>query len=196
MKTKKSFVFNILSYLLLIAGVYFDFWGIASTLFYFVIEATINCGIAGYWFKRTPSSHAGISGAIGGALGGAALTTLFTFYLTVMSNEMHFDPLNDSPKIIQFLWFIIQVTWPLIIVKSITSYIEYKGANSKEIEEHSWNIGIHSIMSTFLSFAITLIVLSCIEINHTAIVIASLLVSRIIFDLYLYRAVLGLKLKR
>lgn len=194
MKTKKSFILNIFSYLLLIVGVYLEFWGIAPTLFYFVIEATISCGIAGYWFKRTPASHAGISGAIGGGFGGATLTILFTFYLSSISNDFQFDPLNDTPRILQFLSNMIQLAWPLIILKAITTYIDYRDTDWREIELQSWNIAIHSIMSIFLSFAITVIILSSIEINHSATVIGSLLISRVIFDIYLYRTVLGLQL--
>lgn len=196
MKTKRRFLFNVLSYIILALGVTLGYWGISTTLFYFVIEASISRGIAAYWFKQRGRKRIGIKGALSRGIGVGLITLNFVFILTTLAGESHFSKDPDQSPRLDFFISMLVLTWPLIVYKTITTYLLLKDADKVQIEKTAWEEAIHSIMSIFIAFVLTLIFLRLIDINHKLVIICTLIIGRILFDVYLFRTVLGLKIKK
>jgi len=164
-------------------------------LFYFAIDASIYAGIGGYWYRPSRKKvKAGYPAALAAGFGALLMTSQFAYFLSRMAGEHYILIQNSERPQFDLFVAVIVTSWPLFIYKAIMVYLTFRKMDRKTIETESWENAIHSIMSVFLSFAITLFVLSLIEINHSATVISSLLISRVIFDIYLYRTVLGLQL--
>jgi hypothetical protein len=196
MRSKQKFWLNLLSYLALFIGVLYEYWGIATTLFYFVIESSINCGIAAYWFKRDGKKKAGIIGSLAGGFGAAILTLNFAYMLSFIAKDVSFDIANhDSPRLAFFIEMLIY-TWPLIIYKGVSSYLIFRKLDKIETEKQAWSEAIHSIMSIFIAFGLTIVMVKVAKIDRNIIVLSAILIARILFDLYLYREILGMKVKK
>ena len=196
MKSKQRFWLNILSYLILIGGVATGYWGISTTLFYFVIEAIISCSLAGYWFKKRGKKPAGIPGAIGAGIGAAMLTTMFTFYLCLFANELSYEIYaSESPRLAFFIEMII-LAWPLIIYKGITTYLALKPLDEKQLENDVWNEAIQSVMTIFFTFILTIFLIKLQVFSNALLIIICVLIAKIVFDLYLHREILGLSVAK
>ena len=196
MKSKIHFYFNVLGYLALSIGCILGYWGVATALFYFVIEIGVNSVVTAFVWKVDGKKKRTFPILLAGGVM-VYLGAIFATFLAVFAGEKDFfyvdwiDP--ETKPYVKFLIVMSVKTYPLIIYRSAIAIYEVWKLPRIELENKIFSELIHNILSLLGIFVLTYLLMMITGQSSVVWILISIIIFRILLDLYLYRSVLGWK---
>ena len=192
MNVKSSEILNFLTLEVIIISAILGYLDVISTLFYFTIEAAVIVliTILMYFQKGDPLKGVQIGFMSLLPIGACYLFSYFpVVFMDSINSEL--DAAVNSSK--EFLPYMLNLCWPFIVLKLITSLISYFLTKKEEREEAVMN---NLITPIFLLMGIGVVNISLLELfenqlKATTILIVILSV-RVLVELLQYKSILGI----
>lgn len=189
MKPKTALLYELISLCILTAACFIGYFSISSTLFYFSAEAFVLSVSLAIFYGRTNRGDR-VSSIIVATLVLSAITFFSAYLPSIWSGDFVADLDSEMHSTKQYLYEMFYITWPLIVFKGIYSWYGTlkMDRNSKESELFT---GL--VIAVFTSFGIGIICLFLFELaenSGNAIVLFSIVLSRILVAFYRHKQII------